>query len=169
MSADEASAVLQYRESPGYATDRTLKLRYLDDQGEPVPDIRYTVTHLGQTYKGIMDEDGEAAIEFLAPGEATVVYEADHSKLPELREAFKTSIDAMIDERSDRKQMLDDLLNESGFIEKRLILTGAFMTAVWDTGVDIKDTAVDLVTSAADGLSQASAALYHKLAHVKKA
>ncbi len=160
---EEAEAIQTYQPE-GTRTDHDLHLSYLDDQGEPVPDIQYTVTLLDQEYQGRLNEQGEATLYNLPAGEASIQYEADHSRLPQLRQNLATLLDNIINERSDRKQMMDDLLAESGFVEQGLILTGAFMTSLWDSAVDLKNSAVDIVTGTADTVASASSALYKNLA-----
>ncbi|GGX64947.1 DUF6883 domain-containing protein [Saccharospirillum salsuginis] len=162
-SAEDRAALADYQPE-GTRTDHDLRLRYLDDQGEPVPDIKYTVRLQSQEYTGRLDDNGEAVLHYLPAGEAKIHYEADHSRLPQLRQDLKTLLDNIIDERSDRKAMLDDLLAESDFVEQGLILTGAFMVSLWDSAVDLKNTAVDAIVGTADGVAAASAALYEKLA-----
>ncbi|GGX68918.1 DUF6531 domain-containing protein [Saccharospirillum salsuginis] len=165
MTPEEAEAVRQYQEQrEGTRTDHTLRLEYLDDQGEPVPDIRYTVSLNGTDYTGRLNDNGRATLSNLPAGEASIVYEADQSRLPELRQELKSLLDNIIDERSDRKDMMNDLLAESGYVEQGLILTGAFMVSFWDSAKELASDTADLVTGAADGLTAASAALYEKLA-----
>ncbi|WP_127560038.1 DUF6531 domain-containing protein [Saccharospirillum alexandrii] len=159
----EAEAIQTYQPE-GTRTDHDLHLSYLDDQGEPVADIQYTVTLQNQEYRGRLNEQGEATLYNLPAGEATILYQADHSRLPQLRRELATLLDNIINERSDRKQIMDDLLAESNYLEQGLILTGAFMVSLWDSTKDLASTTVDIVTGTADTLASASSALYSKLA-----
>ena len=165
MTPEEEEAVRQAQQQrEANRTDRTLHLEYLDDQGEPVPDIRYTVSLNGTEHTGRLNDNGQATLENLPAGEASILYEADQSRLPELRQELKSLLDNIIRERSDRKDMMNDLLAESGYVEQGLILTGAFMVSLWDSARELASDTADLVTGAADGITAASAALYDKLA-----
>lgn len=163
MSSDEAEAVNQYQPE-GTRTDHSLTLEYLDDQGEPVPDIRYTLSLPGDKRSGRLDESGQATEHYLPAGEASVVYEADPSRLPQLRDELRTLLDNIIDERMDRKDRLDDLLAESDFVERGLILTGAVFTSIWDSAKELVSGTADAISGAATGLTAASSALYEKIA-----
>jgi len=164
MTPEEEEAVRQAQQQREInRTDRTLHLEYLDDQGEPVPDIRYTVSLNGTDYTGRLNDNGRATLENLPAGEATILYEADHSRLPQLRQELKDTLDAMIDERMDRKQRMDELLGEYNLGQQGLILIGGVCQGLLDSGQELWEGTVDLVTGAADGLAKAGAALYEKI------
>ncbi|GGX41020.1 DUF6531 domain-containing protein [Saccharospirillum salsuginis] len=163
MPPEVAESLNRYQPE-GTRTEHSLTLEYLDDQGEPVPDIRYTLTVAGDTRTGRLNESGRATEQYLPAGDASVTYEADHTRLPQLRDELRTLLDSIINERMDRKDRLDDLLAESDFVEQGLILTGAVMVSIWDSARDLVSSTADAITGAATGLTAASSALYEKLA-----
>ena len=140
-------------------TDRTLVLEYLDDQGEPLPDVRYTVRLNGTTHSGRLDDDGTATLTNLPEGEAEIVYEADDSQLPMLRQQLSAAINGFIEERNEDKALLDALFAEYNPVQRGLILTGAVMVNLYEGG---RDTASAL-WGAATGSTRLASRFYNRL------
>ncbi|MCH8531599.1 MAG: DUF6531 domain-containing protein [Saccharospirillum sp.] len=160
-----AEVIQQAVSSPAYApieptrTDRTLVLEYLDDQGEPLPDVRYTVRLNGSTYSGRLEDDGTTTLTNLPEGEAEIVYEADDSQLPLLRQQLSDAINGFIEERNEDKARLDALFAEYNAVERGLILTGAVMVSIFEGG---RDTASAL-WEAATGSARMAGRFYERL------
>jgi len=148
--------------TPIYA-NRELSLSLTNPDGQPMPDGQYQVEINGQTFAGKLNDQGEALVEQLPEGDATITFEPNEAKLASIRSEIKQQFDGIIDQTIDRKVMLDDLLFENGFFEGYLILGCIFTKSVFDRGVSLGKDTLDAITDAPSALNSAKALIYQAM------